>query len=303
MAVEAQRAPRPAPLVLFARRRPGVATSGLIGPPVLWLVLLFVVPVGIAVVYSLGVLSFFPGEAKFSFSAWKGFLDWSSYLQLFVKRSLKVAVWVSIASVILAYPVAYFLALCTTRRKYTLLLLIVTPAFVSYFLRLLAMKTVLGDNGLLNTIAYSLGRNQDHPIPQLIYSQTAVIVTLVFVYVPFVALPIFVSLENLDRRLLEAASDLGATRRQAFWRVTFKLSLPGVIAGFVFVFIPTLGEYFTPLIVGGTTGFLFGNSISDLFGPSLDWQTGSVLSIFLVVVVVVLMAVFARFLSLKRVAG
>ena len=303
MAVEAQRAPRPAPLAFRGRRRPGLATAGLIGPPVLWLVLLFVVPVGIAVVYSVGVLSFFPGEAKFSLSGWTDFFDWSSYLQLFVKRSLRVAALVSVISVVCAYPVAYFLALCTTRRKYTLLLLIVTPAFVSYFLRLLAMKTVLGDNGLLNTIAYSLGRNREHPIPQLIYSQTAVIATLVFVFIPFVALPIFVALENLDRRLLEAASDLGATRRQAFWRVTFRLSLPGVIAGFLFVFIPTLGEYFTPLIVGGTTGFLFGNSISDLFGPSLDWQTGSVLSIFLVVVVVALMTVFARFLSMKRVAG
>ena len=85
--------------------------------------------------------------------------------------------------------------------------------------------------------------------------------------------------------------------------MTFRLSLPGVIAGFLFVFIPTLGEYFTPLIVGGTTGYLFGNSISDLFGPSLDWQTGSVLSIFLVVVVVALIGIFSRFLSLKTVAG
>ena len=194
MAVEAQRAPGPAPLAFRGRRRPGLATTGLIGPPVLWLVLLFVVPVGIAVVYSIGVLSFFPGEAKFSLSGWTDFFDWSSYLQLFVRRSLRVAALVSVISVVFAYPVAYFLALCTTRRKYTLLLLIVTPAFVSYFLRLLAMKTVLGDNGLLNTIAYSLGRDREHPIPQLIYSQTAVIATLVFVYIPFVALPIFVAL-------------------------------------------------------------------------------------------------------------
>ena len=106
-------------------------------------------------------------------------------------------------------------------------------------------------------------------------------------------------LENLDRRLLEAATDLGASRFTAFRRVTFPLSLPGVLAGFVFVFIPTLGEYFTPLLVGGTDGFLFGNSIADLYGPSLDWQTGSVLALFLLFAIAAVMAVLARFLSMR----
>jgi spermidine/putrescine transport system permease protein len=208
-----------------------------------------------------------------------------------------------VASVVLSYPIAYFLALCVPKRKYVLLLVLIAPFFVSYFLRLFAMKIILGDQGVINSFAYWTGlRADEDPIPQLIYSQFAVGLTLVIIYMPLVALPIFVALENLDQRLLEAASDLGASRRQAFRRVTLPLSLPGVIAGFIFVFIPTLGEYFTPLIVGGVDGHLFGNAIADLYGPSTDWQTGSVLAIFLLAVVAFLMVLFSRFLSSRTLA-
>jgi spermidine/putrescine transport system permease protein len=286
------------------RRRPRrLGALGLIGPPVLWLVVFFVAPVGIAAAYSVGALSFFPGEAALSLDGWIDFLDGSAYLSLFWK-SVKVAALVSIFSILLAYPIAYYVALCAPKRKYVLLLIIIAPYFVSYFLRILAMKVILGDQGVINSFAYWTGlRSQDEPIPGLLYSQTAVIITLVFVFVPLVALPIFVSLENLDRRLLEAATDLGASRFTAFRRVTLPLSMPGVVAAFVFVFVPTLGEYFTPLLVGGTDGFLFGNSIQDLYGPSLDWQTGSVLSLFLLFAIALVMAVTARFLSLRTVAA
>ena len=284
------------------RRHDRAGTLGLIGPPVAWLLLFFLVPVCIAAAYSLGALSFFPGEADFSLTAWRDFLDGSAYLRLFWK-SVKLALIVSVVSVVFAYPIAYYIALCAPKRKYILLLLIIAPFFVSYFLRILAMKVVLGDQGVINSFAYWTGlRPDDQPIPGLIYSQTAVIITLVFVFVPLVALPIFVVLENLDRRLLEAATDLGASRFTAFRRVTLPLSFPGVLAGFVFVFIPTLGEYFTPLLVGGTDGFLFGNSIADLYGPSLDWQTGSVLALFLLIAIALVMAVLARFISMRSMA-
>jgi spermidine/putrescine transport system permease protein len=119
-----------------------------------------------------------------------------------------------------------------------------------------------------------------------------------------VALPIFVSLENLDRRMLEAATDLGASRLQAFLRVTLPLSLPGVVAAFLFVFIPTLGEFVTPSLVGGVTGYMYGNQIVDLFSTGFpDWQTGAVLSIFLLGIVAALTVVFARFLQPKQVTA
>ena len=208
---------------------------------------------------------------------------------------------ISVVAVVAAYPIAYYIALVASKRKYVLLLLILAPFLVSYFLRLLAWKVILGDQGVINSFLY-LDRHPDEPVTWLLYSQFAVILTLIYVYIPFVALPIFASLEALDRRLLEAASDLGASRWQAFRKVTLPLSLPGVIAAFIFVFIPTIGEYFAPLLVGGVDGTMFGNAIADQFGQSLNWLNGSVLSFFLLVVVAVLMGVFARFLTVRRVA-
>jgi spermidine/putrescine transport system permease protein len=147
-------------------------------------------------------------------------------------------------------------------------------------------------------------RSAGHPLSQLLYSRFAVMLVLGYVWLPFVALPIFVSLESLDVRLLEAASDLGATRLQAFRRITLPLSLPGVVAAFLFVFIPTVGEFITPSLVGGTGGYMYGNQIVDLFGSGFpDWETGSVLALFLLGVVAVLTAVFARFMRLRGAPG
>ena len=202
-----------------------------------------------------------------------------------------------------AYPLAYFLALSGTRRKYVLLLLLIAPFLTSYLLRVLAWKVILGDHGVVNSFLFWTHlRSPDHPLSQLLYSRFAVMIVLAYIWLPFVALPIFVSLENLDRRLLEAAADLGASRLEAFWRVTLPLSLPGVIAAFFFVFIPTIGEFVTPSLVGGTGGYMYGNQIVDLFGTGFpDWETGSVLALFLIGVVAVLTLLFSRFLQPRQV--
>jgi spermidine/putrescine transport system permease protein len=218
------------------------------------------------------------------------------YLHLFWK-SVEMSLTVSLVVVVLAYPLAYYLALSGTPRKYILLLILIAPFLTSYLLRVLAWKVILGSNGVINTFFFWTGiRDPDHPISQLLYSRFAVMLVLAYIWLPFVALPIFVSLENLDRHLLEAASDLGATRLRAFWNVTLPLSAPGVIAAFLFVFIPTVGEFVTPSLVGGTSGYMYGNQITDLFSSGFpDWQTGSVLSLFLLAVVGVLVAVFSKF--------
>ena len=206
------------------------------------------------------------------------------YLQLFWK-SAQMSLIVSVdRSSLLAYPLAYYLALSGTKRKYVLLLLLIAPFLTSYLLRVLAWKVILGDQGVINSFLFWTHlRSPEHPISQLLYSRFAVMLVLGYIWLPFVALPIFVSLENLDRRLLEAASDLGASRLRAFCAVTLPLSLPGVIAAFFFVFIPTLGEFVTPSLVGGATGYMYGNQIVDLFGTGFpDWETGSVLALFLI---------------------
>lgn len=275
-----------------------IATPALLGLPVAWLVAFFVVPIVIVGLYSVDVYSLFPGAHGFTLGAWHGFLHNSVYLGLFWK-SVKMALIVSAIVVALAYPVAYYLALSGTKRKYVLLLVLIAPFLTSYLLRVLAWKVILGDEGVINTFLFWTGiRSAGHPISALLYSRFAVMLVLGYVWLPFVALPIFVSLESLDVRLLEAASDLGATRWQAFRRVTLPLSLPGIVAAFLFVFIPTVGEFITPSLVGGTSGYMYGNQIVDLFGTGFpDWETGSVLALFLLAVIAALTVVFARFIQ------
>jgi spermidine/putrescine transport system permease protein len=274
----------------------------LLGLPVAWLVVFFVVPIAIVAAYSFDVYSLFPGAHGFTFDAWRAFAHDHIYLRLFWK-SVEMSLIVSATIVVLAYPLAYYLALSGTKRKYVLLLVLIAPFLTSYLLRVLAWKVILGDQGVINSFLFWTGlRAEGHPLSQLLYSRFAVMLVLGYIWLPFVALPIFVSLESLDRRLLEAASDLGASRLQAFRRVTLPLSLPGVVAAFLFVFIPTLGEFVTPSLVGGATGYMYGNQIVDLFGTGFpDWETGAVLAIFLLLVVTVLTVAFARFLQPRRV--
>src|SRR5436190_14954644 len=289
MASDAAAAPR-------RRRRLKLTTPALLGLPLGWLVVFLVVPVAIVALYSVNELSLFPGPHTFALGAWYRLFH-GTYIHLFW-RSAEMSLIVSALVVTAAYPLAYFLALSGTRRKYVLLLLLIAPFLTSYLLRVLAWKVILGNQGVINTFLVWTGlREPDHPVSQLLYSRFAVMLVLGYIWLPFVALPIFVSLESLDQRLLEAASDLGASRLQAFRRITLPLSLPGIVAAFLFVFIPTLGEFVPPSLVGGASGYMYGNQIVDLFGTGFpDWETGSVLALFLLGVVAALTVVFSRFL-------
>jgi len=284
------------------RRRRGRwrATSGLLATPTIWLIVFFVVPVVMVGLYSTGVITLLRNDDYLSLEHWRFFLTSDTYLSLFWK-SVRMSLGVSITSVLLAYPVAYLLALIAGTRKYTLLLVIIVPFLTSYLLRVLAWRVILGEQGVVNSFLQTVGLT-DQPVEWLFYSQFAIYAVLAYVWVPFVALPIFVSLENLDHHLLEASSDLGASRLRTFWTVTLPLSLPGVVAGFIFVFIPTLGEYITPQLVGGPGGFMFGSAIQSAFTAGLDWQFGSAMAMFLIFAVAVLLVVFGRFLNVRSVA-
>jgi spermidine/putrescine transport system permease protein len=287
------------------QRRDRASTAALLSGPLLWLLLFFLAPVVYVALYSVGGIKVFPTDAGvWSVGDWKHFLVGGSvYMGLFWK-SVRISLTVSMIVVLLAYPVGYFLALVVRKRKYILLLLIIAPFLTSYLLRVLAWEVILGDSGVINSLLSAIHlRNADHPVTWLLNSQFSVVLVLAYVWVPFVALPIFVSLENLDTSLLEAASDLGASRLRTFWRITLPLSIPGVIAAFVFVFVPTIGEFVTPLLVGGPSGYMYGNAIQDVFTRGTDWQTGSVLAMFLLVVVAGLMALFGRYVRVRSVAA
>ncbi len=279
------------------RRRRRLTTPALLGLPVAWLAVFFLAPIAIVAAYSVDVLVLFPGPHGFTISAWRSLFSGTPYLHLFAK-SVEMSFIVSAIVVLVAYPLAYFLALSGTKRKYILLLVLIAPFLTSYLLRVLAWKVILGDQGVINTFLFWTGlRSPEHPLSFLLYSRFAVMLVLGYVWLPFVALPIFVTLETLDRGLLEAASDLYASRLQAFVRVTLPLSAPGLVAAFLFVFIPTVGEFITPSLVGGTGGYMYGNQIVDLFGTGFpDWETGSVLALFLLAVIAILTLVFVRFL-------
>ena len=162
-------------------------------------------------------------------------------------RSVSTSLTVSVLAVLMAFPVAYYLAFCRGKSKYTWLVIVIAPFLTSYLLRVLAFKVILTDDGLVNTALFDTGLREDgDQVEWLLYTQFTVLLVLLYAWVPFVTLPIFVALENMDRRLLEAATDLGASRARAFVKITLPIAAPGIVAAFLFVFIPTIGEFVTP---------------------------------------------------------
>ncbi|HEX6009344.1 MAG TPA: ABC transporter permease [Actinomycetota bacterium] len=284
------------------RYQRGLGTLALVSPSVGYLVLFFLIPVITVAVYSVGLLTLTSRDAYLSVQPWRDFLFGSIYLGVFW-RSVEMALVVSVISVVTAYPVAYVLALVAGSRKYTLLLVIIAPFLTSYLLRVLAWRVILQEQGVVSSFLRTVGAlGSGESIPWLFNSRFAVYLVLAYAWVPFVALPIFVALESLDHALLEASSDLGASRWRTFRTVTFPLSIPGVIAAFVFVFIPTIGEFVTPSLVGGVNNFMFGNAIQGAFLLGRDWQFGSAMAVFLVAVVALLFVLFGRFLNPQTVA-
>jgi spermidine/putrescine transport system permease protein len=195
-----------------------------------------------------------------------------------IGRSLTIASYATLITVVLCYPMAYFVAFHAHRHKTLWLIVMTLPFWTSYLLRVFAWKVVLGYEGVLNTALIGLGIVQE-PVAALLYSQTAVTLVLAHSWAAFAILPIYVSLEKIDRTYLEAAADLGDGAARRFWRIIFPLSLPGVVAAFVMMFVPTVGEYITPAMVGGPDGMMIGNLIQAMFGPMNNWPAGAALSV------------------------
>lgn len=273
----------------------------LLAPPALWLAVLFLLPLGLMALFSFRAGTLGPAREVFTLDNYRAFLSNAGYQRL-LWRSAGLAFVVAAAAVVLAYPLAHFLAFRAGARRLTLLTLIIAPAWTSYLLRILAWKVILGSGGVLNSLLLGLGLIHE-TLPILLYSRTAVVITLVYVWAPFVTLPIFAALERIDEALFEAAADLGAAPWETFLRVTLPLSLPGAAAGFFFVFIPTLGEYVTPLLVGGAQGSLFGNLIQDLFLRGLNWPMGATLSLVMLAGVLALIWLFSRLVRLADLVG
>jgi spermidine/putrescine transport system permease protein len=272
----------------------------LVALPAAYLLFFFVLPIGIMAVFSFRAGTI--GEARhiFTLDNYRNFVG-NAILHRLLWRSVVTSFIISIVSVLLAYPLAYYLVFRAGERRVILLTLVIVPTWTSYLLRIFAWKLILSSDGLLNTFLLWAGLVQETS-PILMYSREAVMLTLVYVWVPFVALPIFAALERIDRNLLEAAADLGCQPWEAFLRVTLPLSMPGVVAGFFFVFIPTIGEYVTPRLVGGRF-IMYGNMIQDQFSFALNWAMGSVMSMAMLLAVIVFLFLLTRIVSLSDLAG
>jgi spermidine/putrescine transport system permease protein len=191
--------------------------------------------------------------------------------------SLWLGAQVAACSLLIGYPVAWFVWRRRGRVRNILLLITVLPLFMSYIVKLYTLRSILGLNGLLNQALVAAGI-LDAPSKAFLYNQQAILLTMTVVFLPFVILPVFISLERIPRRLLEASADLGAGQLRTFRRVILPLSLPGTVAGTLFVFVLSLGDFVTPQMVGGTSGFTFGRLIWSQFGLAYNWPLGSAMA-------------------------
>ncbi|HEY6290151.1 MAG TPA: ABC transporter permease [Terriglobia bacterium] len=204
-------------------------------------------------------------------------------------RSMKIAGAVTVFAVVLAYPLAYFLSFKAVVRKHLLYQLVIIPLWVSYLVRAYAWKTILGSDGVLNTLLQYFHLTR-HPVEALLYSPLAVVVTLTHIYTPFAFLPIYASLEHVPRPLLEASEDLGATPAGTLRKVILPLSLPGVLAGATFAFVLSLGDFLAPLLLGGPSGIMISNVVVSLFGAAYNWPLGAAISLSMLLLVVCLIS-------------
>lgn len=259
--------------------------------------------VSIPPLFWVGAFLLFPYALMFAHSFWTvrggGIVhhwNWDNYKTLFANplyaevlfRTMRIAASVTICSLLLGYPLAYYLSFHARARKELLYQLVIVPLWVSYLVRGYAWKTILGSEGVLNGFLQYFHITHE-PLAFLLYSPFAVVLMLTHIYTPFVFLPIYAALEHIPRPLIEASQDLGAGRAQTFFRVILPLSMPGVLAGATFAFLLSLGDFLAPLLVGGPSGTMIANVVQTLFGAAFDWPLGAAISVGILVITISLL--------------
>lgn len=274
----------------------------MIAPPLLYAVLMLAIPL-------LTILTFSFIRDGYQIVIWEFTLEnyravWADQIfRALMLRSLGVAMLVTLATVVLAFPVAYFLSFVVApRRKAMWIFLITIPFWTSYLIRVFLWKVILGYNGVINSGLKSLGLIEQ-PLSFLLYNTGSIVVTLAHAYAPFAILPIYVALERIDRSLLEAGRDLGESRAMTFWRVTLPLAMPGVLAAVLIVFIPTMGDYVTPTLIGGGKIPMVANLIQAQMLDIDNKPLGSAIAVTAMLIVTLLAALFLllnrRFLRVR----
>jgi spermidine/putrescine transport system permease protein len=258
----------------------------LLSPTLLVMGLTMCIPFGIMVVMSFWTQIGFEFDTAFSLVNYAEAVEKPVYRALLL-RSLTISAICTVATVLVSYPMAYYVAFHVRRHKMAWIILMTVPFFSSYLLRIFAWKVILGYNGVINSGLKGLGLIEQ-PLAFLLYSPTAVVITLAHAWAAFAILPIYISLEKIDRSLIEAATDLGDGPVKRFLGITLPLSMPGVIAASLMIFIPTVGDYVTPTLVGGPDGLMIANLIQAQFGLVNNWPMGAALALDMMLVVAVI---------------
>jgi spermidine/putrescine transport system permease protein len=261
---------------------------------------LFVLPMLVIGIASVLVIREFHVEFRLTANNYLFFLGNPLYLTLLVK-SVLIASAVTLLCLLLSFPFAYLLTLLPRHVQRTMTVLVILPFWTSYLLRVYAWMTILGERGLINRALLGLGI-LDEPVRFLLYNNYAVIVVSVYLYIPYCVLALYTALERLDPSLFSAAADLGARPRQVFMHVMLPLALPGVFASFIFVFIPMVGEYVTPTLVGGARGMMIVNVVVSQF-QALRFGIGSAMVFVITALALLLLLALRRLARLEKVFG
>jgi spermidine/putrescine transport system permease protein len=272
-----------------------------LAPALGWLLVFCGLPLLLVAVYSVSVRTEGGGVAlAFTLANYRRFFDSRFYL-LVTGRSLWIGLAVTAVTLVVAYPVAYFLATTSPRRRNLLLVLLLIPWWCSILVKNFAWIALLSETGAVNTLLLALGL-VSQPL-QLVYTETAVIIGLVHVLVPFMVLPIYATLDRLDPKLGEAAANLGCGPVRSFFEVTFPLSLPGVAAGSILTFVLAFGSFITPALLGSERTVMVANIIEDQFMRAFHWPFGSAIAMVLLVLVLTVLGIFNRAVGLERIWG
>jgi spermidine/putrescine transport system permease protein len=273
----------------------------LLPAPLAWMVFFYLLPLAILLVHAFWSVDYLTIQRTFTLDNFRTFFTNDLYPRV-LGRSVGIATLVTVIDVLLAFPVAFFLAKKVRRHRELLLLLVVFPLWSSYLVRVFAWKTILGTTGILNSFLLWTGLI-DAPVSAFLYSKTAMVITFCQVWLPFMILPLYTVLDRMPNALLEASADLGASGWRTFWKVILPLSLPGLLAGSLSVFSLTLGDYITPTLLGGPGDQMIGRLVADSFGMSNNWPLGATLVVPVLLLVSLFIWVAGRFGALGRTSG
>jgi spermidine/putrescine transport system permease protein len=282
-------------------RRKWLSFAAIFAGPFAWTILFLVIPYLIMFAVSFWSRKFPLFVPDFQFGNYAQIFTEPQYVQVLI-RTLKISSLVAVCAVALGYPIAYFLAFCiqSERMKLLLYMAVIVPLWVSYLLRAYIWKTLLGTSGVLNSFLISAGI-LDKPSDLFLYNQAAMIITLTYIFIPFVVMPVYASLEKIPKNLIEASHDLGEGPFATFTNVILPLSAGSIIAGMTLTFCLCFGDFVAPTLVGGPNGIMIANILQTQFGAALNWPLGAALSTIIMIIVLTVLAISERFENTGRV--